>query len=53
MRHYSNREIARSENLWNEYFNTSAFDENRFDLLSFAERLEILDSSMRFEFENE
>jgi hypothetical protein len=39
----TNTQIAASENLWNEYYNTSAFPENEFGLFSYDERLAMLD----------
>lgn len=42
---YTNSEIASDEDLWNEYFNVSAFDESKFDSLTFEERLTLLDEA--------
>ncbi len=41
---YTNEQIAKSENLWNEYYNTSALPENAFSDLTQAERLAMLNA---------
>jgi hypothetical protein len=38
----TNEEIADSQNLWDKYYNTSAFPENEFSLFTYDERLEML-----------
>ena len=39
---YTNDQIAKSANLWDEFYNTSALPENAFNSLTYHERLEML-----------
>lgn len=45
MNKYANAQIAADEDLWDEYFNTSAFPENDFNALTYDERLELLNEA--------
>ncbi len=42
MTQHTNAQIARSENLWNEFYNTSALPETEINALTLAEREEML-----------
>ena len=43
MSHYTNAQIASSQDLWDEYYNTSAFPQSEFRALTYDERLTMLD----------
>ena len=40
-----NAEIAANRDLWDEFFNTSAFPENDFDALTYDERVAMLEEA--------
>jgi hypothetical protein len=44
MSRHTNTQIAASKDLWDEYYNTSAFPENGFSMFTYDERLAMLDA---------